>query len=147
VLCIPVLGSLRRPPNRVRAHKGIGRVPQGATPTKDTTTPGLESSNFKFLVLSLFVGLILKFFWSRNLVFQASPRKTMQNHYEITSKTQFWTRNVANWTESRHLDMSRPAKASPGGQLLVSKAGSPFFSSEITPLQFSLANLSFFNFH
>ena len=30
----------------------------------------------------------------------------MQNHYEITSKSQFWTRNVENSTKSRKSDMS-----------------------------------------
>ena len=51
----------------------------------------------------------------------------MQNYLEITSKSQFGIRNVGNWTKSRNLDMSGPAKASPGGQVLVSKAGFLFF--------------------
>ena len=57
----------------------------------------------------------------------ASPRKTMQNHLEISAKTLFGTRNVPNWTKSRDLDMSGPAKTSPGGQVLVSKAGFCFY--------------------
>ena len=36
----------------------------------------------------------------------------MQNHYEITSKSQLWTRNVRNWTKSRHLVMSMSTKSS-----------------------------------
>ena len=51
----------------------------------------------------------------------------MQNHLEISSKTLFWTRNVLDWTKSRDLDMSGPAKTSPGGQVLVSKAGFCFY--------------------
>ena len=32
----------------------------------------------------------------KNCVFKDPPRKTMQNHLEITSTSQFWTRNVRN---------------------------------------------------
>ena len=51
---------------------------------------------------------------------------------------------MQNLIKSRDLDMSGPAKASPGGQVLVNKAGFPFFfPPETTPFHFSLANLSF----
>ena len=71
-------------------------------------------------------GKILRFL-VKKYVFCASPAKAMQNHLEISSKTLFWTRNVPNWTKSRDLDMSGPAKTSPGGQVLVSKAGFCFY--------------------
>ena len=35
----------------------------------------------------------------------------MQNHYEISSKTLFWTRNMQNSTKSPELVMSGPAKS------------------------------------
>ena len=41
--------------------------------------------------------------------------------------------------------MSGPAKARPGGQVLVSKEGFPSFYFEIIPFQFLSANLSCFN--
>ena len=66
---------------------------------------------------------MFKVFGLENRVFSASPRKTMQIHYEITSEFQAWTRNVRTWNKSRDLDMSGPAKTSPGGQVLVSRAG------------------------
>ena len=72
----------------------------------------------------------------------------MQNDFEITSKSQFGTRNVRNLTKSRHLDMSGPAKASPGGQVLASKACFPFFLFlEVTHSQLLLANFSIFINH
>ena len=43
-------------------------------------------------------------FLMENNVFWTPQRKTMQNHYEITSKSQFWTPNVRNWTKSRELE-------------------------------------------
>ena len=43
--------------------------------------------------------------------FWASPRKTMQNHLEITSKSQFWIRNVRNWTKTLTSDTSGPRPA------------------------------------
>ena len=44
------------------------------------------------------------------------PRgKTMQNYYEITSKSQFCIRNVVNRTKTLTSVMSGPAKVSPGG--------------------------------
>ena len=46
-------------------------------------------------------GIVLVF-WSQNCVFLASPRKTMQNHLEISSKIQFWIQSVRNLTKSRH---------------------------------------------
>ena len=66
----------------------------------------------------------------------------MQNDYEITSKSQFWIRSVRRWTNSRNLDMSGPAKASPGGQVVVSEAD--FSSPEISPFQSLLASFSSF---
>ena len=69
----------------------------------------------------------------------------MQNHLEISSKTQFWIRNMRNWTKTLTSVMSGPATASPGGQVLVSKAGFlSFSSSQITHFQSLLANSSFF---
>ena len=35
----------------------------------------------------------------------------MQNHYEISSKTLFWTRNIQNSIKSRNLDMSGSEKS------------------------------------
>ena len=93
-----------------------------------------------FLDLGCVFGQMLRFFVSKPCFLSFST----QNHYETTSKRQFWSRNVRNWTTSLTSDMSGPAKASTGGQILVSKAGFSFFcSSEITPFQFLLANLSF----
>ena len=66
-------------------------------------------------------------FLIKKRVFRAPPRKTMQNDLEITSKIQLCFRNVRNWTETLTSDMSGPAKASPGGQILVSKASFLFF--------------------
>ena len=98
----------------------------------------------------------------------------MQNHYEISSKTLFWSQNMQNWTKSRDLVMSRPAKSwfghvrtCPRGQVLTSKQRKYFFFFEIlhlsifydqyllqnsgniffwdfTPFHFLLANLLFF---
>ena len=45
------------------------------------------------------VGLIFIFFMENN-VFRIPQRKTMQNHYEITSKSQFGTPNVRNLVKS-----------------------------------------------
>ena len=64
----------------------------------------------------------------------------MQNHSEITSKTKFGTRNVRKLTKTLTSDMSGPAKASPGGQVLDSKAGI-YFSSQKLHLSFLLINL------
>ena len=41
----------------------------------------------------------------------------MQNHYVISSKYHFWTWNVPNWTKSRDLNMSGPAKTCLGGPI------------------------------
>ena len=38
--------------------------------------------------------------WLQNRVFWAPRHKTMQNHYEITSTSEFWTRNMRNCTKS-----------------------------------------------
>ena len=54
----------------------------------------------------------------------------MQNHLEISSKTKFWIRNVRN-LKSRDLVMSGLAKASPGGQVLVSNAGVSFIFQKL----------------
>ena len=71
--------------------------------------------------------LKIMFLIKRHLFFLfVPPRKTMQNHVEITSTSQLWTRNVRSWTKSLNLDMSGPAKASPGGQVHVSKMGFSF---------------------
>ena len=59
----------------------------------------------------------------------------MQNHLEINSKSKCWTGNVRNLVKSWTSVMSGLAKASPGGQVLVSKAGFPLFL-EMTPFQF-----------
>ena len=39
----------------------------------------------------------------------------MQNHYVISSKYHFWTRNVRNWTKSPDLVMSGPVQEDPYG--------------------------------
>ena len=62
----------------------------------------------------------------------------MQNHYEISSKYHFWTRNVRNLTKSRDLDMSGLAKTCPGGQILTANQRKYFYFSEITPFRFLL---------
>ena len=64
----------------------------------------------------------------------------MQNHLEISSKTQFWTRNVRNWTKSRDLVMSGLAKTCPGGQILTANQRKYFYFSGITHLKFLLQN-------
>ena len=43
----------------------------------------------------------------------------MQNHYVISSKYHFWTRNVPNWIKTLTSVMSGPAKTCPGGQVLT----------------------------
>ena len=63
----------------------------------------------------------------------------MQNHLEFLSKNQFWTRNVRNWTKSRDLVMSGPAKTCPGGQKYLLQTNGNTFISEIAPFQFLLA--------
>ena len=68
----------------------------------------------------------------------------MQNHLEISSRTLFWTRNVPNWTKSRELDMSGPAKTSPGGQVLVAKPCLYFFLLDFMPFIFLLTVILFF---
>ena len=105
----------------------------------------LRPTIFK-IVLVFFVNF--QVCWSQNHVFWASPCKAMQNHLEIQSKSQFWTRSVRNWTKSLTSVLSGPAKASPGGpggQVLVSKASFPFFFlSAITSFQFLSAILTFY---
>ena len=41
----------------------------------------------------------------------------MQNHYEISSKYHFWTRNVTNSTKSPDLVMSGPVQEDPYGPI------------------------------
>ena len=69
----------------------------------------------------------------------------MQNHAESYGKhaeTVFLASNRAEVEkESQNLDMSGPAKASPGGQVLVSKAGFSFSVSEIIHFQSLLTHL------
>ena len=45
-------------------------------------------------------------------LFSVSPCNTTQNHLELSSKTQFWTRNVRNLTKSHHLGYAA-ARVSP----------------------------------
>ena len=54
----------------------------------------------------------------------------MQNHLEISSETQFWTRNMRNWTKSRDLVMSGPVQED---KYLLQTSGNTFIFSEITP--------------
>ena len=42
------------------------------------------------------------------MIFELLRRKMMQNHYEISSKTLFWTQNMKILTKSRDLVMSSP---------------------------------------
>ena len=51
-----------------------------------------------FLIFSCIFWFLSKIlnFWFQKLCFLASPRKTMQNHLEISSKTQLCTQNVRN---------------------------------------------------
>ena len=77
-----------------------------------------------------------------NNVFGAPRCKTMQNHYEITSKSQFWIRNMRNLTKSRDLDMSGPVQED---KYLLQTSGNTFIFSDFTPFNLLLANLSFFN--
>ena len=69
-------------------------------------------------------------------VFWASPGKAMQNHLEISSKIQFWTRNVRNWTKSRHLgypsDRVSPPRFPP---LLQSIENTEFGRTNLTSLK------------
>ena len=62
----------------------------------------------------------------KNCGFWAPPRKTMQNHLEITSKNQFWTRSVRNWTKTLTSIMSEPAKACQEQKSLSAKRVFPF---------------------
>ena len=54
-------------------------------------------------------------FYARKICCSASPGKTMQNHLELSSKIQFWTRSVRNRTKSRDLVMSGPVQEDPYG--------------------------------
>ena len=65
----------------------------------------------------------------------------MQNHYVISSKYHFWTRNVPNWTKTLTSVMSRPAKTCPGGQVLVSKADFCFYYFRNYTFPFFIINL------
>ena len=57
----------------------------------------------------------------------------MQNHLEIWSKNQFWTRNVRNWTKSRDLVMSGPVQED---KYLLQTSGNNFIFSDFTPFHF-----------
>ena len=59
--------------------------------------------------------------------FWAPRRQNMQNHDEITSKIQFWIRNVRNWTKSRNMDMSMSTKSSKWGRNPPEKHTLSFF--------------------
>ena len=50
---------------------------------------------------------IYLFCWKDN-DFRTPRRKTMQNHYETTSKSKFWTQNVWNWIKNLASVMSGP---------------------------------------
>ena len=56
-----------------------------------------NESVFHVLLITCYV-----FVWK--VCFWASPCKTMQNHLDISSKTQFWIRSVRNWTKSRDME-------------------------------------------
>ena len=59
-------------------------------------------------------------------------------------KTLFWIRNVQNWTKSRDLDMSGPAKTCPGGQVLTANQRKYFYFFRFYTFPFFLTNLSYF---
>ena len=58
---------------------------------------------FELEVLILFLSLLME-----NNDFWTPRRKTMQNHYEITSKNLSWTRNLRNRTKTLTSVMSVP---------------------------------------
>ena len=57
------------------------------------------------------------FFLLETTWYLSFSKQTIQNHLEISSKTQFWTRNVRNWTKSRDLVMSGPVQEDPYGPI------------------------------
>ena len=91
-----------------------------------------------FLVyFCLIVGRILNFL-PQNNAFWTPRRKTMQNHYEITSKSKFWTRNVQNWTKSL---VSGVWFLSPeAGGTLRAVPGEPWRAAAVTALKLLYKN-------
>merc|ERR1711924_47907 len=67
----------------------------------------------------------------------------MQNHLLISSKYNFWTRNVRNWTKSRDLDMSGLAKTCPGGQVLTANQRKYFYFFRFYTFPFLLSKFLF----
>ena len=75
-------------------------VPQGSTGNPRKTCIFIDFWFFWFLwILMCLINLLV--FWFQSRIFWIFLRKTVQNHYEITSKSQFWFRNVGNLTKSR----------------------------------------------
>ena len=70
-----------------------------------------------FLLYISFFCQVLRFISSKQC-FWVSPSKIMQNHLEISSKVQFGSRNVRNWTKSRtiwvHMGLYGPIWGRPG---------------------------------
>ena len=68
---------------------------------------------------------------------KASPRKAMQNHLEISSKTQFWIRNVRNLTNNRYLGYRAVGGRSPavgGGRRAGDKVHGPRLMGPYGPI-------------
>ena len=57
----------------------------------------------------------------------------MQNHYVISSKYHFWTRNVPNWTKTLTSVMSGPVQED---KYLLQTSGNTFIFSDFTPFHF-----------
>ena len=108
---------------RLGLHRGLHRAPQ-----ETLGNPGFWDYFQGFLKCFLDFWSNIKVFGENNVIFELLQQKACRIIYKFRPKTLFWTRSVRNWTKSRKSDMSGPAKASPGGQVLVSKAGFPFFS-------------------
>ena len=60
-----------------------------------TTRPINKLNFYVFCLIFLFLDFFLSFLY-QNHVFWTLRRKTIQNHGEITSESQFWTRSVSN---------------------------------------------------
>ena len=68
-----------------RSTPNLSRGGQGSTPP------------IIFLVWGVIFEFLLSYYcFGKRYDFWASPHKTMQNHYEIISKSQFWIRNEGN---------------------------------------------------
>ena len=84
-------------------------------PCKESLIPKMQEKlrpvkTYTFLMLCICLSLLvlwLRFFVEN--VFWIPRRKTMQHPYEITSKSQFWIRNVENWMKTLTSVMSGPA--------------------------------------